>query len=80
MLLAQLRKRPAEDEFPALFAPPWADLHEIVRRAHHSFFVFDDEQRVAFVAQAFDDADEPPDVARMQADAWFIKHEQRVYE
>ena len=73
-------KRSAEHEFTALRAAARADLDEVVRGAHHGLLVLDDEQRVALVAQALHHADEPSDVARMQADARFIEHEQRVHE
>ena len=76
----QFAKRSAEDELAALLAATRTDLDEIVRCAHHGFIVFNNEQRVAFVAQSFHDSDQASDVARMQADARFIENEQRVHE
>ncbi len=42
--------------------------------------MLDNEQRVAFVAQVMDHADQAPDIARMQADARLIHDEKRVHE
>ncbi len=43
-----------------------------------SGIVLHDQQRVARVAQAVQHADQPVDVARVQADARLVEHEQRV--
>ncbi len=54
------------------------EVHDLIRGAHHAGFVFDDHDGVAGIAQLFEDADQPFGVARMQADARFVEHEQRV--
>ena len=70
--------RTVEDQLAAVLAAAGADLDEVVGGAHDGFLVLDDEQRVALVAQAVHHADEPADVARMQADAGFVEDEERV--
>ena len=52
----------------------------MVSAKHDGFFVFNDKQRVAFVTQTFHDADKATDIPRMQADARFIEHEQRIHQ
>ena len=77
---AQLVQRAVENEFAARGAATGAEFDEIIRGADHRLLVFDDEQSVSFVAQVLHHADEPARVARMQADAWFVEHEERVHE
>ena len=57
-----------------------AEVDDLVRRAHHAGFVFDDDDGVAGIAQLLEDADEPFRVARMQSDARFVEHEQRIHQ
>ena len=75
-----LLERPVEDQLAAAFAAARADLDEMIRRADDRFLVLDDEQRVALVAQVVHHADEPADVARMQADARLVEDEERVHQ
>jgi hypothetical protein len=68
------------DELTAVAAATGADLDEVVGGAHDGFLVLDDEQGVAFVAQAFHDADQAADVARVQADAGLVEDEEGVHQ
>ena len=52
----------------------------MIRRADDRLLVLDDEQRVALVAQIVHDADQPADIARVQADARLVHDEERVHE
>ena len=70
----------AEDQLAAALSAARADIDHVIGRADDRFLVLDDEQRVAFVAQIVHHADEPADVARMQADARFVHDEERVHE
>ena len=53
---------------------------ELIGGADDRFLVFDHEERVALVAQIVHHADQPADIARMQADARFVHDEKRVHE
>ena len=79
-LLTQLLQRSAIHQLATLLPTARSDVDEVVRAAHHRFFVLHHQQRVALVPQPFHHANEPPDVARMQPDAWLIQHEQRVHQ
>ena len=76
----EILERTVPDQFAAAFAAAGADVDQIVRRADDRFFVLDDEERVAFVAQVVHHAHQAADIARMQADAWFVHDEKRVHE
>ena len=54
------------------------DLDDVVGRPDHGLVVLDDDDRVAGGGERADDADEAVDVARVQADAGLVEHEQRV--
>ena len=69
-----------ENHFAAGRAMAGAEVHDLIRRAHHAGFVFDDDDGVAGVAQLLENADEAFGVARMQADARFVEHEERVHQ
>ena len=68
--------RPLIDDFTAVLAGSGAEVDEVVGGAHDGFLVFDDDERVSLVAQAVHDADEAMDVARVEADGWFIEDKQ----
>lgn len=74
----QVGEGAVEDEVAAFFAATGADFDEVVGGAHDGFFVFDDEEGVAFVAEAFHDTDEFADVAGMEADGRFVEDEEGV--
>ena len=63
----QLRGRAKEDDPPAVLAGPRSDVERMVRGEHDLRVVFDDDERVAGVAQPLHDADHATHVARMQA-------------
>ena len=42
--------------------------------------MFNHKERVAFVTQIVHHAHEPANIARMQANAWLVHHEQRIDE
>jgi hypothetical protein len=69
-----------EDEIAAGVAAAGADLDEVIGGAHDGFLVFDDEERVALVAEVAHDLDEPGSVARVETDAGFVEDEERVDE
>ena len=64
------------DELAAVLAGAGAEVDEVVGGGHDGLFVFDDDEGVAFVAQAVHDADEALDVPRMQADGGLVEHKQ----
>ena len=52
----------------------------MVGAADDRLFMFNNEQSVAFVAEAFQDLDESVGVARMQANAGFIQDEKGIHQ
>ena len=71
-------ERPGENQLPAAFTTTGAKIDDVIRRTNDLFFVLDHEQRVAFVAQIVHDADEPADIAGVQADTWLVHDKQRI--
>jgi hypothetical protein len=61
-------------DLPALLARAEADIDDVVRHANHVFVVLDDDHGVALVAELLQDIDEPPVVARMQADGRLVQY------
>ena len=57
-----------------------AHVDDAIGREHDLRVVLDDEQRVAGVAQLREHVDDAAEVARVQADARLVEHEQRVDE
>ena len=55
-------------------------IDDLVGGAHDVGLVLDDDDGVSLVAQALEDFDEAVGVARMQADAGLIEHEERVHQ
>jgi hypothetical protein len=70
--------RALEHDPPAVLAGPGPHVDDAVGRQHDLRVVFDDQQRVAVVAQPVHDFDHAAHVARVQADRGLIEHEQRV--
>ena len=62
----------------AAFSWLGTDLDDVVGRTDHGLVMLDDDDRVAGGGERADDADEAFDVARVQADAGLVEHEQRV--
>ena len=77
-LAEQTLQRSAVNQVPAGVAPARPDFDHVIGGPDDGFLVFDHQERVAFVAQAFEHADQPARVARMQSDAGFIEHEECV--
>ena len=67
------RRRPLGHHPAALLAGPRPHVDEVVGRAHGLLVVFDDDHRVAQVAQPQQGVDEAPVVALMQADAGLVE-------
>ena len=67
-------------QFAAALTATGTDVDQIVRCADDLFVVLDYEQGIAFVAQVVHHAHEPPNVARMQSDAWFVHDEECVHQ
>ena len=63
-----------KNEIAAEFAGVQTDVENVVGGTHHFFVVFDDQNRVADVAQIFENFDEPRVVARMQTDGRFVQN------
>jgi hypothetical protein len=57
---------------------PGSEVDQAVAGEHNGRVVFDDDQRVAGVAQALHRLDDAAHVARVQPDARLVEHEQRV--
>ncbi len=76
--LHQGRRCTLEHQLAAAFTRPGADIQDLVSGAHHLWIMLDDQQRVAGIAQALEDAHHPIHIARMQANAGLIEHEERV--
>ena len=65
------------DEGAAVPAGTGAEVDEVVGGGHDGLFVLDDDEGVAFVAEAVHDADETVDVAGVEADGGLVEHEER---
>ena len=76
----ELPGRPVEHDLAAGPTGPGAHVDDAIGREHDLRVVLDDEQRVAGVAQLLEHVDDAAQVARMQADARLVEHEQRVDE
>ena len=75
-----LRVGALEYDVTAGGAVAWSQVNDLVRRADHAGFVFDDYDCVAGVAQLFEQADQAFSVARMQADARLVEDEKRIHQ
>ena len=54
------------------------DFNHVVGGANHGLVVFDHDHGVARIGERADDANQPVQIARVQADRGFVEHEQRV--
>ena len=61
-------------DLAAMFAGARTDVDDPVRVSDGVLVMFDDDQRVAEVAQMMQCADQPFVVTLMQADGWFVQH------
>src|SRR2546425_11941912 len=57
-----------------------AKVNDLIGSADHARFVLDDQNGVTQVAQLLEDFDESASVARVQSDAWFVEHIERVHQ
>ena len=76
----QIGDRARELDAAALATGPGAQIDDVIGGADHRRVVLDDQQGVAGIAEAVQHADQPVDVAVVQADAGLVQHEQRVDE
>ena len=76
----QRRRRALEDDRAPGRSGAGTEVDDVVRSGDHLRVVFDDHDRVARVAQAVQDADEPVYVARVEPDARLIQDEQSVHQ
>ncbi len=74
------RRRTVEHDAAAGAARPGPHVDDAVGREHDLRIVLDDEQRIAGIAQLREHFDDAAEVARMQADARLVEHEQRIDE
>jgi hypothetical protein len=72
--------RAGEHQLAPLLAAPRADLDHVVGHLDRLGVVLDDEHRVAGVAQAAQQAEQPLHVARVQPHARLVEHVERVHE
>ncbi len=77
-VLQHPRHRALEDDVAPARTRLRADFDHVVGRLDHRLVVFDHDHAVAGMDQGTDDRDQAADVARMQADARLVHHEQGV--
>ena len=78
--IAQVLRGAVEHDLPAALAGPGPHVDDAVGRQHHRRVVLDHHQRVAGVAQPLHGLGDAVHVARVQADAGLVEHEQRVHQ
>src|ERR1017187_2992433 len=76
--LLQFRLRAEEHNFTAAFARTRTQIENAVSGTDNTRVMLDEKQRISRGAEPLQDADQTIDVARMQADAGFIEHVERV--
>ncbi len=77
---ADIRRRAVEDDVAATLARAGAHVDQAVGGQHHGGIVLHHHQRVAGIAQALHGFDDAVQVARVQADAGLVEHEQRLHQ
>ena len=70
----QLGHGPFEDDLAAVFAGAGAEVDDVIGGAHHVGVVLDDDDRVAELAQLFEDANQAAGVAAVQADGRLVEN------
>ena len=70
--------RSAEHKFSSVPAASRPDINDVVGATNYGLFMFDDDERVSFVAQGVHDVHQPSRVARMQSDCRLIHDEKRI--
>ena len=78
--LLDVLRRAVENDAAAVVACAGADLDDFVGAANDRFFVLDDDDRVAAVAEALDRRGERLDVGRVEADRGFVEDVEHVDE
>ena len=78
--LGDARDRAREHELAAFLAASGPELDHVIGGANRLRIVLDDEHRVAAVAQAMQQPEQPVHVARMQTDRRLVEHVERVDE
>ena len=78
--LQNLRVSALEHDLAARGAVAGAEVNDLVRGADHAGLVFDDHDGVAGIAQLLEQADQAFGVARVQADARLVQHEERIHQ
>ncbi|MCY1339899.1 hypothetical protein D9M69_257990 [compost metagenome] len=76
--IADIGRRAVEHDMAAALARAGAHVDQAVRGEHHRGIVLDHHQRIARVAQPVHGLDDAVQVARVQADAGLVQHEQRI--
>ena len=71
---------PAKEQLAAVFAGAGPEIENVIGGQHGVGIVLDDEDRVAQIAQALQDFDQPMRVARMQSDRRLVEHVQRAHQ
>ncbi len=76
----QIGKRPLGNDLAALDPGAGPEVHQPVGRAHRVLVVFDDDHRVAHVAQPLQRGDQAVVVAGMQADRGFVEDVEHAHQ
>ena len=73
-------QRSVPHQFTAVLAATGPEIDQIICGANDLFLMLDHQQGIALVAQIVHHANEPPDIARVQADARFVHDKEGVDE
>ena len=63
-----------------MFTPARAEIDQIIGGANDLLFMFDHEQRIAFIAQIVHHAHQPANIAWMQPDTRLVHDKKRVHQ
>src|SRR5438876_472557 len=69
---------PLKNHLAASRSMPWAEIDDLISRAHYGGIVFDHEHSVARIPKLLEDAHEPLGIARVQAHAGLVEDEKRI--
>ena len=76
----QLLARPGEDQLAAVLSRAGPQVEDMVGSQNCLGIVLHDYQRVAEIAQALQNSNQPVGIARVQADRRLVEHIQRAHE
>ena len=79
-ILQHLVTRSGENQLAPVFAGAGAQVHHVIGRHDGVGIMFDHQQRVAEIAQTFQDFDQAVRIAGMQAYGGFVQHIQSADE